>query len=517
ITPRPLGSTFGATTVSNGQSPLSTTFALGDFNGDGYDDVELQGGAGASIVLGGPRVQTLNAGVQGPRVSLIDGTKSCSVQLVFFKSCSNAPVSGFAAGDFNGDGKDDLVFLTTTGGTPQLLLGRTAPFTIAAGATAASQVALPVAASPYAMPAIRSGVGDVNGDGLDDLAFGNGSIVLGRRSPGTSIASSDPSVIRLTSSKQGAISGSPDIESVALGDVDGDGRRDLLTTAPPSAPRVVTALPAAGGTLDVDTQAKVAGLPDGVGLVRSATDIDVDGDGGRDALLSDPNVTKTYVLTHQPAGTGGVVQPPSYPTSITQDGWQSRAGSVTQVGSGVRLTDNGPEWSAWSWHAPGDYRSKTVSFDVSMDAVKGGTGGEGMTLAFVTPTADGTFPAIPTVGLGGNTLGFEGFQGLAVGLDVLKGAGDPAANEVGYAYDTNGNGLRWYKTAPSPVPLYGSGPVHVTVRFRAGSSTVSINDKLVAGGGYTPPPNAFLTFTAATSTSPAYQATTVSNLVVSDT
>src|SRR5882724_3397476 len=117
--------------------------------------------------------------------------------------------ASLAAGDFNGDGKRDLVAANIDSDDVSILLG-------IGNGTFIPQHRYPVGAVPYSVA-----VGDFNRDGHQDLAVVNGfsndiSILLGR-GDGTF----SPQV-------RYAVSGTP--EAVAVGDFNNDGTPDLVIT-----------------------------------------------------------------------------------------------------------------------------------------------------------------------------------------------------------------------------------------------------------------------------------------------
>ncbi len=142
--------TFAAqVTFAVGADPLSV--AVGDFNGDGRPDfVTVNNGAGTVSVL----LNTAAAGATAP---------TFAPQATF--AVGGAPFS-VAVADFNGDGRPDLAVVNSADNTASVLLNK-AP----AGATApsfAAQVTFAVGANPLSVAA-----GDFNGDGRPDLVTAN--------------------------------------------------------------------------------------------------------------------------------------------------------------------------------------------------------------------------------------------------------------------------------------------------------------------------------------------------------
>src|SRR5207248_3171314 len=125
--------------------------------------------------------------------------------------------SSVAVGDVNGDGRPDLLVANRTSDTVSGLLNRPAPGATSPSFAPASNFG--AGSHPYSVA-----VGDVNGDGrLDLLVANNGSdtvsVLLNTTAPGVTTPSFAPA------SNFGAGSGPI---SVAVGDVNGDGKPDLL-------------------------------------------------------------------------------------------------------------------------------------------------------------------------------------------------------------------------------------------------------------------------------------------------
>ncbi len=196
----------GATTPTfAAQQEFTTGFAprslaVGDVNGDGRPDLLLANYSSNTVSV------LLNTTAPGAT------TASFATQQTF--ATGNGPQS-VAVADVNGDGQPDLIVGDSSDATASVLLNTTAP-----GATTASFATQQTfAAGPLPLGVV---VGDVNGDGRPDLVFANGggaTVLLNLTAPGASTAS--------FATQQTFATGN-DCRSVAMADVNGDGRPDLV-------------------------------------------------------------------------------------------------------------------------------------------------------------------------------------------------------------------------------------------------------------------------------------------------
>jgi subtilisin-like proprotein convertase family protein len=263
-----------------GSIPYSV--AVGDFNGDGKLDIT-----------------TANAGSSNVTVLLGNGSGG-------FSPASGSPfdvgIQAFsvAVGDLNGDGRQDLATASAHYNSVAVLLGDgRGGFRLATGSPFA------VGSYPYSVA-----VGDFNGDGKLDLTTANwGSsnvtVLLGNGSGGFSPASGSPF----------AVGSYP--YSVAVGDFNGDGKQDLTTANYWSYSNNATVLlgDGSGGF------SEAGGSPFAVGSYPTSVAVgDLNGDGKLDITTANRNSNDVTVLLGN--GSGGFSPASTSPFAV---GAQSRS------------------------------------------------------------------------------------------------------------------------------------------------------------------------------------------------
>ena len=301
--------------------------AAGDVNGDGFDDViigspyDYFGAGGAYVVFGKGDFTGLDLpGISEPDGFVITGEPG---------SYDFAGLSVSAAGDFNGDGYDDLIVGAPYGdnggdyaGEAYVIFGKMGGFgpvdlsNLAEGEGFVIQGDDEYNKAGYSV----SGAGDINGDGFDDIIVGAPYASSGGTHSGTAYVifgtGEDISAIDLSNLASDAgfiIQGDDTGDHLgwsvsAAGDVNNDGYDDIIVGAPDNdntrggAPRTIDAgetyiiFGKAGGfgTIDVTNLAETDGFLlqgeeayDRAGLSVSGAG-DVDGDGFHDLLIGAP-------------------------------------------------------------------------------------------------------------------------------------------------------------------------------------------------------------------------------------
>jgi hypothetical protein len=183
-----------------GVTPYSVS--IGDFNGDGRNDMAVANNSSNTVSV------LLNTAVPGTT------TPSFSSKTDFTTGSMPQSVS---IGDFNGDGRNDMAVANEGSNTVSVMLNTTAP-----GATTPSFSAKVDFEAGNASTSVS--IGDFNGDGRNDLAVANYysntvSVFVNTTSPGAATPS--------FSARVDSATGNNPI-SLSIGDINGDGKNDMV-------------------------------------------------------------------------------------------------------------------------------------------------------------------------------------------------------------------------------------------------------------------------------------------------
>ncbi|MGY3088380.1 hypothetical protein ACVWYF_001413 [Hymenobacter sp. UYAg731] len=384
---------YSAGANSSGSGGALSGVALGDVTGDGRLDVVASNYAGNGVaVLPG-----------------LAGGSFASPGFEYSTGSGSVP-NGIALADVNGDGRLDAVAANQRTYSAGVLLGQ------ATGGFAPVSI---YSAGSNKMPGAVA-LGDVNGDGRPDIVTTNSynnemGVLLAQASGGFAPVSA-------------YATGAGGSAGVALGDVNGDGQLDIVT-AKTNAAGVL--LGQAGGTFALITTYSF-----GPGANSSPNDValgDLNSDGRLDIVFVDPNNASTSVLLGQASGGFGFAS--TYSTN-----------GNTPIG--VALGD--------------------VTGDGRLDIVTANGAGS---VSVLPGLAGGTFAAAVVFAIGPNTTPSDVALGDLNGdgrLDIVTSLFANSTNNVGVLLNT-GTYLATARPTPADLTL-APNPAHeaFTVRLPAG-------------------------------------------------
>jgi CSLREA domain-containing protein len=321
------GDTVGVRTNDANQR-TGIDVVAGDFNGDGFGDLVLRSLGGIELVFGNGGATGLGASAP---VSRIEGLQDVArVTLVVLPDHNGNRAADLAIGDAG-------LSSGRTVGRVAILYGRASwPASIDLRAPPPAFVKFLDGPAGSTAPEHLAALGDYNGDGLGELAItmqGRSYVLYSSEAmfSGSSEARPPDPAVAATRVLDGAapaevaVLGGDDLELLPAGDVDGDGRADLLlgrsqpyATAGDRVPLLLVPGSALAGASTLDpanppagsTRFRQSASVEGAIPHRYAAGGDFDGDGLADlAFLRYGNPVRLAVLRGRPGGLPAFVEP----------------------------------------------------------------------------------------------------------------------------------------------------------------------------------------------------------------
>ncbi len=258
---------------ASGSNPFSVV--IGDFDGDGKPDMAVASSISNSFVSVYRNTSTTGSINTGSFADKIDFSTGSSPYVL-------------SMGDLDGDGKPDLAIANTADATISVLRNTSTIGSI----SFAARVNFPTGTGPYSVA-----IGDLDGDGKPDLAVAN-------------FSSNTVSVYR-NNSTLGSISFSAKVDfttgtnprSVSIGDLDGDSKPDLAVANITSNNVSVFRNTSTRGSIDAGSFAAKVDFTTGDAV--SVTIGDLDGDGKSDLVVAN-YISNSISLLRNTANSGSI-------------------------------------------------------------------------------------------------------------------------------------------------------------------------------------------------------------------
>jgi hypothetical protein len=272
--------------LTTGNSPSSV--AIGDLDGDGKPDLVIANNFSntVSVFRNISSSGSITPASFAARVDFTTGTRPLSV----------------AIGDLDGDGKPDLAVTNMSSNTVSVLRNISSSGSITP-ASFATKVDFTTGNNPYSVA-----IGDLDGDGKPDLAIANNfsntvSVFHNTSSPGSISSASFAAMVSFTAGTKP--------NSVAIGDLDGDGKPDLAVANRSSNTVSVFRNISSSGSISPASFAAKVDFTTGSDPASAAIG-DLDGDGKADLTVAN-NSSNTVSVLHNELD----AIPPSIPSGLT--------------------------------------------------------------------------------------------------------------------------------------------------------------------------------------------------------
>jgi hypothetical protein len=301
------GSFAAKVDFATGSFPYSV--AIGDLDGDGKSDLAVTNinSNTVSILQNTSGSGSITTGSFAAKVDFVTGLNPYSL----------------AIGDLDGDGKSDLAVANYNSSTTSLFRNISSNGIISTGSFAA-KVDFTTGVNPYSIA-----IGDIDGDGKLDLATAN-------------VGSNNVSVLRNTSSSGSINTGSfaakvdfatgSNPYSIAIGDMDGDGKLDLATANVGSNSVSVLGNTSSSGSITTGSFAAKVDFATGLNPYSLAIG-DLDGDGMPDLIATNSGSTTVSVIRNR-------VVPPVITSFSPTSAKPGDAVTITGIGFNTTTTNN---------------------------------------------------------------------------------------------------------------------------------------------------------------------------------